>query len=102
MNLINNDNDNDNDNNNQNPDTPSKRRKLSDLPLLNNKAKEEMATKINYFKTMPPQVRSNAQDIENPIRTLLEENCTYGEITSTVNRGRISIIKLNPKQDKPI
>lgn len=98
MNLINND----NDNNNQNSDTPSKRRKLSDLPLLNNKAKEEMATKINYFKTMPPQVRSNAQDIENPIRTLLEENCTYGEITSTVNRGRISIIKLNPKQDKPI
>ena len=98
MNSVNND----NDDNNQNSDTTSKRRKLSDLPLLTNKAKEEMATKINYFKTMPPQVRSNAQDIENPIRTLLEENCTYGEVTSTVNRGRISIIKLNQKQDKPI
>ncbi|MEB3315605.1 MAG: hypothetical protein VKK32_05290 [Candidatus Melainabacteria bacterium] len=98
MNSVNND----NDDNNQNSDTTSKRRKLSDLPLLTNKAKEEMATKINYFKTMPPQVRSNAQDIESPIRTLLEENCTYGEITSTVNRGRISIIKLNQKQNKPI
>jgi len=97
MNSGNNEND-----NNPNSDTNSKRRKLSDLPLLTNRTKEEMATKINYFKTMPPQVRSNAQDIENPIRTLLEENCTYGEITSTVNRGRISIIKLNPKQDKPI
>jgi hypothetical protein len=97
MNSGNNEND-----NNPNPDTNSKRRKLSDLPLLSNKTKEEMATKINYFKTMPPQIRSNAQDIENPIRTLLEENCTYGEVTSTVNRGRISIIKLNPKQDKPI
>jgi hypothetical protein len=97
MNSGNNEND-----NNPNSDTNSKRRKLSDLPLLTNKTKEEMATKINYFKTMPPQVRSNAQDIENPIRTLLEENCTYGEITSTVNRGRISIIKLNPKQNKPI
>ncbi|MFM7458811.1 MAG: hypothetical protein ACKO3R_09180 [bacterium] len=91
-------------NNSKNPssDKNSKRRKLSDLPLLTNKTKEEMATKINYFKTMPPQIRSNAQDIENPIRTLLEENCTYGEITSTVNRGRISIIKLNQKQNKPI
>ncbi len=98
MNSVNND----NDDNNQNSDTTSKRRKLSDLPLLTNKTKEEMATKINYFKTMPPQVRSNAQDIESPIRTLLEENCTYGEITSTVNRGRISIIKLNQKQNKPI
>jgi len=97
MNSGNNEND-----NNPNSDTNSKRRKLSDLPLLTNKTKEEMATKINYFKTMPPQIRSNAQDIENPIRTLLEENCTYGEVTSTVNRGRISIIKLNPKQDKPI
>jgi len=62
MNSVNND----NDDNNQNSDTTSKRRKLSDLPLLTNKTKEEMATKINYFKTMPPQVRSNAQDIENP------------------------------------
>ena len=97
MNSRNNEND-----NNPNSDTNPKRRKLSDLPLLTNKTKEEMATKINYFKTMPPQVRSNAQDIENPIRTLLEGKCTYGEITSTVNRGRISIIKLNPKQDKPI
>jgi hypothetical protein len=88
--------------NNPNSDTNSKRRRLSDLPLLTNKTKEEMATKINYFKTMPPQIRSNAQDIESPIRTLLEENCTYGEITSTVNRGRISIIKLNQKQNKPI
>jgi hypothetical protein len=97
MNSENNEND-----NNPNSDTNSKRRRLSDIPLLTNKTKEEMATKINYFKTMPPQVRSNAQDIESPIRTLLEENCTYGEITSTVNRGRISIIKLNQKQNKPI
>ncbi|MFZ4084153.1 MAG: hypothetical protein ACOYK1_01245 [Vampirovibrionia bacterium] len=97
MNSGNNEND-----NNPNSDTNSKRRRLSDIPLLTNKTKEEMATKINYFKTMPPQVRSNAQDIESPIRTLLEENCTYGEITSTVNRGRISIIKLNQKQNKPI
>ncbi len=101
MNSRNNENDN-NDSNNPSSETTSKRRKLSDIPLLTNKTKEEMATKINYFKTMPPQVRSNAQDIESPIRTLLEENCTYGEITSTVNRGRISIIKLNQKQNKPI
>jgi hypothetical protein len=97
MNSTNNEND-----NNPSSDRNSKRRKLSDLPLLTNKTKEEMSTKINYFKTMPPQVRSNAQDIESPIRILLEENCTYGEVTSTVNRGRISIIKLNQKQDKPI
>jgi hypothetical protein len=97
MNLENNQN-----NNDPSFDTSSKRRKLSDLPSLTNRAKEDMATRINYFKTMPPQVRSNAQDIENPVRTLLEENCTYGEVTSTVNRGRISIIKLNQKQNKPI
>jgi hypothetical protein len=101
MNSTNNEKD---DNNSQNPgsETTSKRRKLSSIPLLANKTKEEMATKINYFKTMPPQVRSNAQDIESPARIILEENCTYGEITSTVNRGRISIIKLNQKQNKPI
>ncbi len=75
-----------------------KRRKLSDLPLLANKTKEETANKISYFKTMPAQVRSTASDIESPAKTLLDEHCTYGEITSTVNRGRISIIKFNQKK----
>jgi hypothetical protein len=97
MNSANNEND-----NNPSPDKTSKRRKLSELPMLANKTKDEMMTRIGYFKTMPPQVRCTAQDIENPLRTLRDENCTYGEITSTVNRGRISIIKLNQKQDKPI
>ena len=80
-----------------NADNP-KRRKLSDLPLIANKTKEEMANKISYFKTMPPQVRSTASDLESPTKTLLEEHCTYGDITSTVNRGRISIIKFNQKK----
>lgn len=89
--------------NDQSPESASqpKRRRLSDLTRAN-RAKDETADKINYFKTMPAQVRSTAKDLEAPLKILAEEHCSFGDIASTINRGRVSVIKVNYKQDKPL
>lgn len=80
--------------------TGSKRRKLSEV-VKASKSKDDMTHKINYFKTLPSQVRSSVKDIEAPVKVLLEEHYTAGEITSTINRGRMSVLKLNFKKSEP-
>ena len=81
------------------PIAGSKRRKLSEV-VKAGKSKDDMTHKINYFKTLPSQVRSSVRDIEAPVKVLLEGHYTAGEITSTVNRGRMSVLKLNFKKSE--
>lgn len=76
-----------------------KRRRLSDLPALNDNTKDRMAKKINYFKTLPNQILENASDLETHISVLKDKHTTYSELKSTVHRGKISIVNISDKVD---
>ena len=77
------------------PKKKQNRRRLSDLPSLRKDTKEVMAEKINYFKTMPEQVKDNVGNLQNPVRVPKKRHITHKGIKSSVSKGRISILNIS-------
>jgi hypothetical protein len=64
---------------------PAKQYKLS------TKEKSRMMSRINYFRTMPEQIRKNATNLDNGFRTILRDFVDH-EIKSVLVHGRITFL----------
>ncbi len=60
-------------------------------PTLTKNEKQQIANRINYFRTLPASIRKTAADLETAGRALTE-NFVDHEIKSVLVGGRIMIL----------
>jgi hypothetical protein len=62
---------------------------------------QDLSNRINYFKTMPKQVSGNSMDLVNTVKRSEDGYTHAGELKSSLNRDRISIVNIVDGEGSP-